>query len=296
MPRQPRLHSPARLYHVILRGNNRAKLFFSRVDRERWVELIKKALVRYDTRVHAFCWMTNHIHMAVQAGNKPLAGFMGYVAGNYGRYLNKRRGGSGHVFERRYRAILVEADSYLLELVRYIHLNPVRAHMVADPADYEWSSHRVYLNVVECDWLITDLVLATFGPDSGTAKDAYARFMASDDVSDKAEGLLLGREEDSRVLGDDVFMERVLDAESDSAGAPDLDRIIQTFCQRYRVTEADLAGASRQRCYARIRAEIAISATRQGATTLAALARRFNRSESGLARSVRLHLLRRQQK
>ena len=130
MPRRPRLHLHGGFYHVILRGNGRQAVFFDAEDHEQWQLILYQGLTRYRHRLHAYCWMTNHVHMAIQAGAEPLDGFMGFVASRYARILNRKTGRPGHLFERRYRAILVQQDTYLKELLRYIHLNPVRARMV----------------------------------------------------------------------------------------------------------------------------------------------------------------------
>ena len=108
MPRKPRIHLPGGFYHIILRGNARQDIYFDSADRIAWQALLEKGLDRYEHRVHAYCWMTNHVHMALQAGAEPLARFMTYLASNYARRINCRKRRSGHLFERRYRAILVQ--------------------------------------------------------------------------------------------------------------------------------------------------------------------------------------------
>jgi len=110
-------------------------------------------------RVHAYCWMTNHVHLLMQVSEVTLGRAMQRIASRYARAVQKRRGTTGHLFERRHRAILIDADSYLLELIRYIHLNPVRARIVTDPADYPWSGHRAYLGLENTCWLTADFGL-----------------------------------------------------------------------------------------------------------------------------------------
>jgi REP element-mobilizing transposase RayT len=144
---------PGGLYHVILRGNGRQTIFFDADDRRRWESLIEEGVSRYAHRIHAYCWMTNHVHLAIQCHDIPLSKFMGFVASRYARSTNKKINRSGHLFERRHRAILVQADSYLKELIRYIHQNPLRAGMVDDLTDYQWSSHLAYLQGKQPNWL-----------------------------------------------------------------------------------------------------------------------------------------------
>ena len=127
MPRKPRLHIPHGVYHVMLRGNDRQRIFFDADDHRCLEELFTGGLARYACRIHAYCWMPNHIHLAIQIEDRPLGALMQWVAAQYARVFNRRYRRSGHLFERRHRAIWVDADRYLLALVRYIHHNPVRA-------------------------------------------------------------------------------------------------------------------------------------------------------------------------
>ena len=173
MPRKPRVHVPGGVYHVILRGNGRQPIFFTDLDRRRWMRLLAQGIERYHCRVHAYCWMTNHIHMAVQVSDLPLGRFIGWVASQYAKCINRRLRRSGHLFERRYRSKLVAGDEYLLQLVRYIHLNPVVAGIVDSPHRYPWSSHRAYIGYRRDSWLTTDIVLSLFSTKKRQAMDGY---------------------------------------------------------------------------------------------------------------------------
>ena len=145
MARKPRLHLPGGLYHVMLRGNGGQAIFFSDADRYHLYLLLQEGVERFGHRIHGFCAMTNHLHLAVQVAKAPLSKIMQNLSFRYTRWINQRQRRVGHLFQGRYKAILVDADSYLLELVRYIHLNPVRTGLVKDPLDYPWSGHRAYL-------------------------------------------------------------------------------------------------------------------------------------------------------
>lgn len=147
MPRPPRLHVPGAYYHVVLRGNHREALFGSPTDRQVLDEIVADALAHFSSRIHAYCWMTNHLHALLQIADRPLGKIMQRIAQRYARYRHKALRTSGHLFERRYKAKLVDVDAYFLALLRYIHLNPVKAHLVTDPADYPWSSHRAFLGL-----------------------------------------------------------------------------------------------------------------------------------------------------
>lgn len=286
MPRKPRLHVPGGLYHVILRGNGRQTIFFDSSDRLRWEALIDEALNRYEHRLHAYCWMTNHIHMAIQCGAVPLSRFMGFVASQYARSTNKKLNRSGHLFERRYRAILVQEDSYLKELIRYIHQNPLRAEIVEDLIDYRWSSHSAYLSGIPPDWLTVNWVLSVFGTTVADAQRRYAEFMRVSGHASVWRELRAGADQDSRVLGDDRFLASLCPAATQSVGTRSLDELVQDACHKYNVSKNELACASRERKYSRIRAEIGLTALEAGVATTAELARYFNRSQSGVSRSI----------
>jgi putative transposase len=135
MARKLRIHFAGALYHVILRGNDRQDIFFQPSDRRLWKTILKASMERYQSSIHCFCWMTNHLHMVIQVDDKPLAATIRYAASQYSRKINLSQCRSGHLFERRHRAILVHEDAYLKGLVRYIHYNPVRAGIVAHPGE-----------------------------------------------------------------------------------------------------------------------------------------------------------------
>jgi hypothetical protein len=121
--------------------------------------------------------MTNHIHIAIQVGETPLSRIMQNLSLRYTTWINRRMNRSGHLFQRRYKAVLVDADSYLLELVAYIHLNPVRAAMVTSPEEYRWSSHTAYLGTGIVPWLTTEQVLTMFGARRGLAVKQFSQFV-----------------------------------------------------------------------------------------------------------------------
>jgi REP element-mobilizing transposase RayT len=294
MPRKPRLHAPGGLYHVILRGNDRQAIFFDTDDRRRWESLIADGLDEHGHRIHAYCWMTNHVHMAIQCHERPLSGFMRLVASQYARSTNKKMQRTGHLFERRHRAILVQADSYLQELVRYIHLNPVRAGMVEAAADYQWCSHRAYLTGSPPDWLTLSWVLSAFGESPADAHRQYARFMRIDCPTSISQKFREGSDDDHRVLGDDGFIASLEHDVPKPAAQQTLAELAQVICQQHDVSAAELKSSSRERKYSAIRAEIGLAAIEKGIASNAEIARHFNRNQSGLSRAI--NRLRRQRK
>ncbi|MCC7329968.1 MAG: transposase [Gammaproteobacteria bacterium] len=286
MPRPPRLHVPGGLYHIIMRGNGRQTIFFNDADRQYWQSLLATGIQRRGHRLHAYCWMSNHVHMMIQNHADPLAGFLGTLASSYARGTNRRLGRSGHLFERRYRAILIQQDAHALELVRYIHRNPVRSAMVADPADYPWSSHGAYLHGNAPGWLTTEWLLGLLGTALAGARRAYASFMAADADEAGRHALCNGRDDDPRILGDDQFARTACDQATPVGARQDLNELVRATCERYGVSDADLAVPSRNRLHARVRAEIARAAIDGRAATLTEVARRFGRSPSALCRRV----------
>jgi len=286
MPRRLRLHVPDGIYHVVLRGNGRQAIFFDPDDRQRWEAYIQDGLERYQHRVHAYCWMTNHVHLAVQAGVMPLSQFVAFVASQYARSTNKKLERSGHLFERRYRAILVQSDRYLMELVRYIHFNPARASMVDNLADYAWSSHAVYRGARCPTWLTVDAVLSLFGTSGRTAREGYLKFMRQAQPEHTVHLLRNGGDDDSRVLGEKAWQHDVAAGICKCTITASLNDIVQAICIQHDVAEAELASRSRARTYSRIRAEIALAAFEQGVATVTEVARRFNRSQPALSRAM----------
>jgi len=205
MARKPRVHYPAAVYHVILRGNGGQEIFFSDEDCFRYYLLLQEGTERYGHQVHAFCLMTNHVHLAIQVREVGLARIMQNIAFRYTRWINGRHNRTGHLFQGRYKAVLIDANSYLLELTRYIHLSPVRSGMVRRPEDDSWSGHRAYLGLETILWLTTDWVLSLFSKRLSLARRAYTRFVHDGKHGAHQEEYHKGTEIDSRILGDPIL-------------------------------------------------------------------------------------------
>jgi len=290
MPRKPRLHVSGAVYHVMLRGNGGQRIFVNKADRSTFEDYVAAGVKRYDHRIHAYCWMSNHVHLALQVGNTPLGRIIQNLASRYAKSFNIRRRKSGHLFQGRYRAILVDADRYLLALVRYIHLNPVRAGIAADPGDYPWSSHRCYLGRMRREWLTTDWVLGTLGPTAKVATLHYEAFIHDQDAPSTALEFRTGSDHDDRVLGNDEFIQQVIGEESKQAQTMDLDTIIKSVSARFDTRLEQLVGRSRARHYARARAVIGYWALEFGVATITDVAVRFNRDNTTLSKSISHYL------
>lgn len=176
MARPLRIEYPGAFYHVTSRGNEQKDVFKSKKDREKFLSYLESAVVRYGAVIHAYCLMSNHYHLFIETPAGNLSQIMRHINGAYTTYFNIKLKRSGHLFQGRYKAILVEVDEYAAELSRYIHLNPVRAGITATPEEYVWSSYRQMIGVAETpNWFTTSIVLGYF--DGNGARDKYRKFV-----------------------------------------------------------------------------------------------------------------------
>jgi len=178
MARQLRIEYPDAYYHVTARGNERKEIFKSEKDREKFLSYLESAVNRYGAVIHVWCLMSNHYHLLVETPSGNLSQIMQHINGAYTNYFNTKRKRSGHLFQGRYKGILVEADEYALELSRYIHLNPVRIGVVNEPGDYRWSSFQEYTGKRKmADWLSTEFILGYFDKSQSAAQKKYQQFV-----------------------------------------------------------------------------------------------------------------------
>ncbi|WP_245731841.1 transposase [Thiocapsa roseopersicina] len=179
MARPLRIELAGGLYHVTSHGDRREAIYRDDADRSAWLALFTEVCARFHWRCHAYCQMTNHYHVVVETPEGNLSKGMRQLNGVFTQRVNRRHGLVGHLLQGRFKGILVERDAYLLELTRYVVLNPVRAGMVADAGDWAWSSYPVMLGRVPAPpWLETDWVLGQFGHGRVAARAAYAAFVA----------------------------------------------------------------------------------------------------------------------
>ena len=288
MARKPRVHYPAALYHVIMRGNARQDIFFDDEDRCRFYLLLQEGIERYGHRIHAFCLMTNHVHLAIQVGEVPLSRIMQNLTFRYTRWVNWRQNRSGHLFQGRFKAILVDADSYLLELTRYIHLNPVRAGMVQSPEEYPWGGHRAYLGKDTIPWLTTDLVLSQFAGTKAQARRQYGEFVAQGKGEGHRQEYHSGADSDSRILGSDTFIGDVLaQAEARPKQRIGLDDIIMPVCRKYGIEGKEMKAPGKYRNLSAARGMAAWLILETSGATLAELSRYSGRDVSTLSTAAK---------
>ena len=175
MARKPRVHYEGALYHVICRGNNRAYVLDNNESKKNYLEIIEHYKKKYGFKLYCYCLMDNHVHLLMEVSKEPLSKIMKGIQQVYTQRYNKQHKRSGHVFEQRYKAILCDKDQYLLGLINYIHMNPVRAGMV-EGIDYVWSSHRVYLKN-DNSFVDVDFPLSLFEGTRTQQLDRYINFM-----------------------------------------------------------------------------------------------------------------------
>jgi REP element-mobilizing transposase RayT len=288
MARKPRVEFAGAFYHVICRGNQRQAIFHSDADRAYYLDRLEHYRERYGFTVYAYVLMTNHVHLLVETGKIPLSKIMQGLQFSYTRYYNREYDKVGHLFQGRYRAILCDREPYLLELVRYLHLNPARMRHPVDPWRYRWSSHGAYLGKDNPVKVETSLVLGQLGKVVGKARRAYLRFMA--------EGRDLGHQEnyyqtvDQRFLGDERFVEHI---DQKSRGEREIEvpgprasfsDLVRLAARQYGVKEQELVRAGRKRQWVRVRSMLVYLAREWGRMSVKELGRRLHRDPSIISR------------
>lgn len=205
MARPLRIEFPGALYHVTARGVRRAAIYLNDGDRLEWLDILAQVCDRFNFTVPAYCEMGNHYHLLLETHDGNLCRGMRQLNSLYSQYFNRRHEQAGHVLQGRYKAILVQKETYLLALARYIVLNPVRANCSAMAEHWRWSSYRATAGMVAAPgWLDVDYLLGRFGNTRAAACVAYQRFVAAG----MHEANPLGETQHQLVLGDQGFVER----------------------------------------------------------------------------------------
>jgi REP element-mobilizing transposase RayT len=236
MPRQSRIDAPGALHHIIARGIGRRNIFNDDHDRDKFLERLETIIAQTQTCCLAWALIPNHFHLLLRTGEAPVATVMRRLLTGHAATYNRRHRRSGHLFQNRYKSILCQEESYLLELVRYIHLNPLRAKLVSDLrglGSYPYTGHRALMGKGECSWQDTAHVLKQFGRTVKVARQKYGKFVA-DGISAGHRPDLIGgglirsmggweavkafrqtnvyMKGDERILGDSDFVAQVLGA------------------------------------------------------------------------------------
>ena len=176
MPRKSRIDAPGTLHHVVARGIDRGKIFQDPVDKRNFIDRLAEILKGTETMCYAWALIPNHFHLLLRTGRTPLFTVMRKLLTGHALWYNRRHRRSGHLFQNRYKSILCQEDTYFLELVRYIHLNPLRARLVLKLSSldkYSFSGHSVLMGRRENDWQETGTVLSLFGKKMSEARRQY---------------------------------------------------------------------------------------------------------------------------
>lgn len=253
MARPLRIQFPGALYHLTARGNRRESIFLDDADRHAFLRLLGETRERLGWRCYAYCLMTNHFHLVVETPEANLARGMRQLNGVYTQKFNRRHERVGHLFEGRYKSVLVDRTPYLLELVRYVVLNPVRARMVQRAHQWPWSSYRATAAMVPAPaWLEVGWVLSQFGSSRAAALRAYVRFVDDGIGASPWQGLNQGI-----YLGDDEFISRCqheMPADADCSEIPLAQRRatplpLAVYARRFNDRKQAMAAAFATGCY-----------------------------------------------
>jgi len=279
MPRKARIDAPGALHHIIIRGIERKAVFKDSADRDNFIERLCGIIKETDTGCYAWVLMTNHIHMLLKTGLAPIATVMRRLLTGYAVSFNRRHRRHGHLFQNRYKSFLCEEDVYLKELVRYIHLNPLRAKVVKDIKElgkYRWCGHSVLMGKAEAGFQDTEYVLKLFGQSIKQARRAYESFVVKGVSQGRRPDLVGGgllrsvggwselREfrdngvrikGDERLLGSSDFVQRVLKQAEEQLeekyrlqmNVISLPALIDKVAKCYKIDPENLKSASKER-------------------------------------------------
>jgi REP element-mobilizing transposase RayT len=238
---------------------------------------------RFGHKLEAFCFMTNHIHLAIRVADITISKIMHHLSFRYTQYINRRYKRIGHLFQGRFKSILVDETKYLKELIRYIHLNPIRANITSDPLRYEWSSHKVYMGIEEILWLSKSDVLQSFHPNHDDAKLNYEKYVLKGigietDFDFKA-GCIYG------ILGDDEFIKSTALVLSENQNFKiDINDILLKVCELYSLSKSDICSSGKQPRPSEARAVLSLLVKESNNLTLESLGMILKRDPSGLAK------------
>ena len=318
MPRKARIDAPGALHHIIVRGIERKAIFKDQKDYRNFRERLGRILEDTDTPCFAWSLMNNHVHLLIRTGHTPLSTVMRRLLTGYAQQFNRRHKRHGHLFQNRYKSILCEEDPYLLELVRYIHLNPIRAGIVKDLkalSTYPQTGHSVLMGKMKNEWQDTGYVLKLFGQTIRDARKAYREFVVK--------GVALGRRpelvggglirsaggwavvkefrsanirviSDERILGSSNFVESVLKLANEKyekrthaiAKGIDVDTLIDMVADSLKISSNIIKSNSKQQPAGRARAIICYLASERLGISGAQLARKLKLSPSAVSKLI----------
>jgi putative transposase len=291
--RPRRIQFPGACYLITLQGNNRADLFVSHQDRRQFLAVLAAAKERFGLKIYAYCLLPNKALLLLQTSQPNLSTAMQSLGTSYTKYFNAAHGSSGHVFQGRYQALLVDHEKYLVEMTRYVHLEPVRAKLTERPWRYQWSSCPHYVQLLEKKTLVAaEEVLFTLGRNRLTASVRYLKTLkermkaASDILLPVARG---------RVVGHESFLERAQGRheepgrppEARAAGLAQARRIMAEVAARRGIEESRLADRVQWRDVSAARREAVHRIWKEARLGVTEISRLFNRTPSAISQIVR---------
>ena len=319
MPRVGRLHIVGGCYHVMGRGLERRRVFASEEDKQDFVTRLENGLTETKTECLAWSVMPNHYHLLLRVGATPLGSLMRKLLGGYATSYNRRHRRGGYVFQNRYKSILCDEDNYLLELVRYIHLNPLRAKLVTTLSTlerYRWTGHGVLMGKRQADWQQTQAVLGRFGRRVSPSRQKYRDFMKQGlgrhlEIDYSGGGLIrsyggwqnlcYARKEherkigDERILGDSGFVEASLKQDDIEIEARtryleagwDLPHLIEVVCKHFDIAIKQITDKGRRNQLSNAKSVICYLGTMELGLSTVAIAKRLAMSQAAVSMSSR---------
>ena len=319
MPRKSRIDAPGALHHIIARGIEGADIFEDDADRDNFLKRLGKIIKKSETQVFAWALMSNHFHLLVKTGNVPVSRVMQRLLTGHAVFFNKRHGRIGHLFQNRYKSILCQEDTYLLELVRYIHLNPIRAKIVRDIKAldrYTYCGHSVLMGKVKYGWQEVKWVLRLFGKNLRTSRPGYRKFVQKGLSQGKRPDLTGGglirsaggwaavkamrkanifQKSDERLLGDGEFVEKVLMQAQEQmerkyalqAKGFDLDNVVQRVSELMSINRDDIFSRGKEPYRVAARSLFCYWAVRELDISMSQLSKLLNLLIPGVSFSVR---------
>lgn len=285
MPRHTRIHAPNLLYHIIARGNNRQEIFLNQQAYQKFLSILEKAKEKYPFKLYAYIVMPNHFHLLLEVMKDTTSRIMQSILTGYARYFNERNKRRGHVFEGRYKGIICDKDNYLLELVRYIHLNPVRAKLVVNPGQWVWSGHSEYIGMRKRGLIDSGLVSDIFGRGE-RGYNKYKRFLE--------DGMGVGYKdefhpkESNPFLGSGEFTCKILDERSKrkSNKTISLDDILEKESQRIGIKKDLVTQKVRLKNVSKLKIEFIKKAILENGYSQAEISRYLNCNQSYVSRII----------
>lgn len=254
MSRPLRIEYPNAWYHILNRGRRKELIFTDKKDYYRFIDLLQDTSEQWNLRIAAYCLMPNHYHLLVQTPNANISRCMRHINGVYTQRFNRHHKCDGSLFRGRYKSILVDADRYLLQLVRYIHYNPLKAGLTDRIDRYLWSSHRGYLSKAEkWNWLYKAFVFSMLTKNKGDRVKNYRQFISAEDENDISKLLdkkkwpaMLGSADFITKVKEKFFLEKINDEVPQSQElAPDPHQIQKIVCEYYSIDQGKLFSSRR---------------------------------------------------